>query len=148
MPHTSSCLAAVNTAAHPCTTETSSAAAITPTCLCLQERDPRWLVDNRHDGTNVNGWHWQDKNRFAWAKEKLEQALPELPPAETGNVRISKVTDVVGEVRRGQADPSDMRTSSSRVRCRACLVHRPQSAVGVLDTRVRRRDPGIPPAPH
>jgi activator of HSP90 ATPase len=56
------------------------------------------LVEPRQDGTNVNGWHWQDKNRFAWAKERLEQALPELPPAEAGNVRISKVTDVVGEV--------------------------------------------------
>ena len=65
----------------------------------LQSRDPRWLVEPRQDGTNVNGWHWQDKNRFAWAKDKLEQALPELPPAEAGNVRISKVTDVVGEVR-------------------------------------------------
>lgn len=64
----------------------------------LQDRDPRWLVQPREDGTNVNGWHWQDKNRFSWAKDKLEQALPELPPAETGNVRIVKVTDVVGEV--------------------------------------------------
>lgn len=55
-------------------------------------------MEPRQDGTNVNGWHWQDKNRFAWAKDRLEQALPELPPAEMGNVRISKVTDVVGEV--------------------------------------------------
>lgn len=62
-----------------------------------EDRDPRWLVEPRTDGTNVNGWHWQDKNRFTWAKARLEQALPELPPAQTGNLRISKVTDVVGE---------------------------------------------------
>jgi len=67
--------------------------------LLPQDRDPRWLVEPRTDGTNVNGWHWQDKNRFTWAKARLEQALPELPPAQTGNLRISKVTDVVGEVR-------------------------------------------------
>lgn len=69
----------------------------------VQSRDPRWLVEPRPDGTNVNGWHWQDKNRFAWAKERLEQAVPELPPAQTGNARITKVTDVVGEVRQDQA---------------------------------------------
>jgi hypothetical protein len=72
----------------------------------VQNRDPRWLVEPRQDGTNVNGWHWQDKNRFAWAKERLEQAVPELPPAQTGNARITKVTDVVGEVREKAGKPS------------------------------------------
>jgi hypothetical protein len=22
------------------------------------EGDPRWLVESREDGKNVNGWHW------------------------------------------------------------------------------------------
>lgn len=68
---------------------------------CLQERDPRWIVEKRTDDAhNTGGWHWQDKNQFAWARARLEQVLPELPPAELGNLRVVRVTDVVGEVRR------------------------------------------------
>ena len=24
------------------------------------EGDPRWIVEERSDGTNVNNWHWLD----------------------------------------------------------------------------------------
>jgi hypothetical protein len=23
------------------------------------EGDPRWIVTERQDGTNINGWHWE-----------------------------------------------------------------------------------------
>jgi hypothetical protein len=23
------------------------------------EGDSRWIVDERRDGTNINGWHWE-----------------------------------------------------------------------------------------
>eukprot|EP00878_Enallax_costatus_P001599 GHUV01001750.1.p1 GENE.GHUV01001750.1~~GHUV01001750.1.p1 ORF type:complete len:162 (+),score=29.48 GHUV01001750.1:202-687(+) len=62
-----------------------------------EERDPRWLVEERHDGKNVNGWHWEEKNRFNWCKQRLGEVLTALPPAETGNLALVKVTDVVGE---------------------------------------------------
>ena len=26
------------------------------------EGDSRWLVQEREDGANVNGWHWQERN--------------------------------------------------------------------------------------
>jgi activator of HSP90 ATPase len=65
----------------------------------LQERDPRWLVQSRNDGKNVNGWHWEEKGRLEWAKQRLRELLPAIPPAEAGNLRITEVTDVVGEVR-------------------------------------------------
>lgn len=65
----------------------------------MQERDPRWLVQHRDDGKNVNGWHWEEKNRLEWTKQRLRELLPAIPAAETGNLRISEVTDVVGEVR-------------------------------------------------
>ncbi|WIA28277.1 hypothetical protein OEZ86_010830 [Tetradesmus obliquus] len=61
------------------------------------ERDPRWLVQHRDDGKNVNGWHWEEKNRLEWTKQRLRELLPAIPAAETGNLRISEVTDVVGE---------------------------------------------------
>jgi hypothetical protein len=70
---------------------------------CLQERDPRWLVQHRDDGKNVNGWHWEEKNRLEWTKQRLRELLPAIPAAETGSLCISEVTDVVGEVREAAA---------------------------------------------
>ena len=26
------------------------------------EGDPRWIVEDRPDATNVNNWHWSEKN--------------------------------------------------------------------------------------
>ncbi|KAF6258137.1 activator of Hsp90 ATPase [Scenedesmus sp. NREL 46B-D3] len=62
-----------------------------------EERDPRWLVQHRDDGKNVNGWHWEEKNRLEWTKQRLQELLPAIPAAVTGNLRICEVTDVVGE---------------------------------------------------
>ena len=28
------------------------------------EGDPRWIVEERDDGTNVNNWHWQVLSKF------------------------------------------------------------------------------------
>jgi hypothetical protein len=34
------------------------------------EGDPRWIVQNRADGTNVNQWHWTESDFTGWAKKK------------------------------------------------------------------------------
>lgn len=39
------------------------------------EGDPRWIVEERPDGTNVNNWHWVEKNATGWSKEKLKELL-------------------------------------------------------------------------
>lgn len=39
------------------------------------EGDPRWIVEERPDATNVNNWHWVEKNATAWSKEKLKELL-------------------------------------------------------------------------
>lgn len=31
----------------------------------IGEGDPRWIVDQREDGRNVNSWHWCARFRFA-----------------------------------------------------------------------------------
>jgi hypothetical protein len=36
------------------------------------EGDPRWIVEERADATNVNNWHWSEKNANKWSKEKLK----------------------------------------------------------------------------
>lgn len=36
------------------------------------EGDPRWIVEERADATNVNNWHWTEKNATLWSKDKLK----------------------------------------------------------------------------
>ena len=36
------------------------------------EGDPRWIVEERPDATNVNNWHWTEKNADGWSKNKLK----------------------------------------------------------------------------
>lgn len=35
------------------------------------EGDPRWIVEERPDATNVNNWHWTEKNATPWSKERI-----------------------------------------------------------------------------
>ncbi|XP_058833672.1 activator of 90 kDa heat shock protein ATPase homolog 1 [Topomyia yanbarensis] len=39
------------------------------------EGDPRWIVEERPDATNVNNWHWTEKNATPWSKDKLTALL-------------------------------------------------------------------------
>ena len=55
------------------------------------EGDPRWLVSDRTDGRNVNGWHWEEKNALAWSKKRIHELLREAGrrPGETGEDRYA-----------------------------------------------------------
>ncbi|KAG8463198.1 hypothetical protein KFE25_011195 [Diacronema lutheri] len=44
----------------------------------LQEADERWIVREREDGTNVNGWHWTNKDLTARGTSALKSALEAL----------------------------------------------------------------------
>ena len=39
------------------------------------EGDARWIVQERADGTNVHGWHWQEKDVLKWSKARLTELL-------------------------------------------------------------------------
>lgn len=39
------------------------------------EGDPRWIVEERADATNVNNWHWTEKNATQWSKDKIKSLL-------------------------------------------------------------------------
>lgn len=55
----------------------------------------------RPDATNVNNWHWTEKNADAWSKKKLEElfvnAIIEDP--KIGNVVIEEIEKCEGEAR-------------------------------------------------
>lgn len=37
--------------------------------------DPRWIVNNRDDGKNVNGWHWTEADFTGLARHLLKEQL-------------------------------------------------------------------------
>lgn len=41
--------------------------------------DPRWIVESREDGTNVNHWHWTEQDWTQWMKDRLKQDLANVP---------------------------------------------------------------------
>ncbi len=68
------------------------------------EGDPRWICEERPDATNVNNWHWTEKNADAWSKKKLGELLLNFEPleaseADLGHVIIDEVEKCEGEAR-------------------------------------------------
>lgn len=56
------------------------------------EGDPRWIVEERPDATNVNNWHWAEKNATPWSKDRLKELFTNLAIDKNG---ISCVIDSI-----------------------------------------------------
>ena len=50
----------------------------------LGEGDPRWIVSDRPDGTNINGWHWEETNKMQFCKEFFEAHCCRAQPYSEG----------------------------------------------------------------
>lgn len=62
------------------------------------EGDPRWIVEDRPDGTNVNNWHWTEKNSTSWSKDKITALLTDLKVEnEFGCATINELSSIEGE---------------------------------------------------
>eukprot|EP01026_Neomeris_dumetosa_P017748 TRINITY_DN1687_c0_g1_i3.p1 TRINITY_DN1687_c0_g1~~TRINITY_DN1687_c0_g1_i3.p1 ORF type:complete len:361 (+),score=57.82 TRINITY_DN1687_c0_g1_i3:70-1152(+) len=80
----------------------------------IQESDPRWIVEERKDGTNVNNWHWQEKDCIPWTKQRLSQLFQNLELVEQSvpktSVVVTGLSSVSGEaflnVRKNKLIPS------------------------------------------
>ncbi|CAO2640844.1 Activator of 90 kDa heat shock protein ATPase homolog 2, partial [Lemmus lemmus] len=60
--------------------------------------DPRWIVEEREDGTNVNNWHWTERDATVWSKGKLRDLLVGIAMEnEAGRCEISELKQVEGE---------------------------------------------------
>ena len=61
----------------------------------------RWLVSDRKDGANVNGWHWEERNMMGWSRDKLTELLvglvADISPAQ-GAAEVTELKDLKGEV--------------------------------------------------
>ncbi|XP_069860669.1 activator of 90 kDa heat shock protein ATPase homolog 2 isoform X2 [Dipodomys merriami] len=60
--------------------------------------DPRWIVEEREDGTNVNNWHWTERDATSWSKGKLRELLVGIVVEnEAGRCEIGELKQVEGE---------------------------------------------------
>ncbi|XP_037605910.1 activator of 90 kDa heat shock protein ATPase homolog 1-like [Sebastes umbrosus] len=62
------------------------------------EGDPRWIVEKRADGTNVNNWHWTERDVSSWSSERLRQLLLEVRvEGPEGVCKLTEVNKLEGE---------------------------------------------------
>ncbi|XP_071795468.1 activator of 90 kDa heat shock protein ATPase homolog 1-like isoform X1 [Asterias amurensis] len=62
------------------------------------EGDPRWIVEERSDATNVNNWHWTERDVSSWSKKKLEELLVGLKiKDDKGECLIKELNSIDGE---------------------------------------------------
>ncbi|GLH13223.1 hypothetical protein R5R35_006778 [Gryllus longicercus] len=62
------------------------------------EGDPRWIVEERPDATNVNNWHWTEKNACNWSVDKLKELLTNFRiESEKAKCKITEVEKCEGE---------------------------------------------------
>lgn len=62
------------------------------------EGDPRWIVEERPDATNVNNWHWTEKNAGPWSKDRLKELFKDLEIAQSGVIcKITEMDKINGE---------------------------------------------------
>ncbi|CAN7944409.1 unnamed protein product [Ixodes hexagonus] len=62
------------------------------------EGDPRWIVEERPDATNVNNWHWTEKNASQWSKDKLTELLTNLEIKDgRGSCKVVEMSKCDGE---------------------------------------------------
>ncbi|KAG8562020.1 hypothetical protein GDO81_015562 [Engystomops pustulosus] len=62
------------------------------------EGDPRWIVEQRADATNVNNWHWTERDATAWSTDKLKELfLAVSVKGEEGSCEVTEVSKLDGE---------------------------------------------------
>ncbi|XP_078516097.1 activator of 90 kDa heat shock protein ATPase homolog 1 isoform X2 [Lissotriton helveticus] len=60
--------------------------------------DPRWIVEQRADATNVNNWHWTERDASSWSTDKLKTLLMAVRvESEEGVCEVTEVSKVEGE---------------------------------------------------
>ncbi|XP_053470787.1 activator of 90 kDa heat shock protein ATPase homolog 1a isoform X2 [Ictalurus furcatus] len=60
--------------------------------------DPRWIVEERADATNVNNWHWTERDVTAWSQDILNELLLRVRVEnQDGFCQITDVSSIEGE---------------------------------------------------
>lgn len=60
--------------------------------------DPRWIVEERADATNVNNWHWTERDASKWSKDRLTSMFTQITfEDEKGQCQIYEIKEITGE---------------------------------------------------
>ena len=71
------------------------------------EGDPRWIVQNREDGKNVNAWHWEERDLSKATTDALTTLFKNVPLSEgpfqakgftVKDLKTTEATDITAEV--------------------------------------------------
>lgn len=63
----------------------------------MGEGDPRWIVEERADATNVNNWHWTERDASNWSTDKLKTLfLAVRVQNEEGKCEVTEVNKLDG----------------------------------------------------
>lgn len=62
------------------------------------EGDPRWIVEERADATNVNNWHWTERDVTGWSTDKIKELLLGVcVEGDQGTCEVTAVDTMEGE---------------------------------------------------
>ncbi|XP_051510942.1 activator of 90 kDa heat shock protein ATPase homolog 1a [Myxocyprinus asiaticus] len=62
------------------------------------EGDPRWIVEERADATNVNNWHWTERDVTSWSQDVINSLLLGIRvEGEEGSCEVTDVSNIDGE---------------------------------------------------
>lgn len=64
------------------------------------EGDPRWIVEERPDATNVNNWHWTERNASPWSQDCIKRLF------DNCNVKSDLADLVIKEVEQCEGEAS------------------------------------------
>ena len=66
------------------------------------QRDPRWQVKELgRSGSNVNGWHWEERSKMSWARSRLHSLMQNIEATvkpEDGTAKVTGMKDLSGDV--------------------------------------------------
>ncbi|KEG12153.1 putative activator of 90 kDa heat shock protein ATPase 1-like [Trypanosoma grayi] len=64
------------------------------------EGDPRWIVNERKDGQNVNAWHWEERDLSNECHEELKRRLKNFALCSEDGVELcaTEVSEISGDV--------------------------------------------------
>lgn len=67
------------------------------------EGDPRWVVKDRSDGANVNGWHWEERDVTGAARRLLTKTVTSMTLYDKDNVSLRLLSFREGHGPEGEA---------------------------------------------
>lgn len=67
------------------------------------EGDPRWVVQDRVDGANVNGWHWEERDVTGAARRLLTKTITSMTLYDKDNVSLRLLSFREGHGPEGEA---------------------------------------------